>query len=56
MLVMPLLLRRGWAQYQQSTVASTVLWIRRVAIMALAGVAYGYYMLSGSDTTLAAYG
>ncbi|AYN21364.1 PAS domain-containing hybrid sensor histidine kinase/response regulator [Alcaligenes aquatilis] len=55
-LVMPLLLRRGWAQYQQSTVASTVLWIRRVAIMVLAGVAYGYYMLSGSDTTLAAYG
>ena len=55
-LVMPLLLRRGWAQYQQGNVASTVLWIRRAAIMALAGAAYGYYMLSGQDTALAAYG
>lgn len=55
-LVMPLLLRRGWAQQQQGTVAPTVLWIRRIAIMVLAGAAYGYYMLSGSDTSLAAYG
>ena len=55
-LVMPLLLRRGWAQYQQGNVASTVLWIRRIAIMALAGAAYGYYMLSGQDTALASYG
>src|SRR5690606_21299478 len=55
-LVMPLLLRRGWAEYQQGNVASTVLWIRRIAIMVLAGAAYGYYMLSGQDTALAAYG
>lgn len=55
-LVMPLMLRRGWVQYEQGNVASTVLWIRRLAIMALAGAAYGYYMLSNTDTALAAYG
>ena len=55
-LVMPFLLRRGWVQYEQGNVASTVLWIRRLAIMALAGAAYGYYMLSNTDTALAAYG
>lgn len=55
-LIMPLLLRKGWIQHQQANVASTVLWIRRLAIMALAGAAYGYYMLSGQDTALAAYG
>ncbi|MGG4604547.1 PAS-domain containing protein [Paenalcaligenes sp. Me131] len=55
-LVMPLMLRRGWVQYEQGNVASTVLWIRRLAIMGLAGAAYGYYMLSNTDTALAAYG
>lgn len=55
-LVMPFMLRRGWVQYDQGNVASTVLWIRRLAIMALAGAAYGYYMLSNTDTALASYG
>ena len=55
-LVMPPLLARGWAQRHGGNVASTVLWIRRVAIFCFAGMAYGYYRVSGSDTTLASYG
>ena len=55
-LVMPPLLRRGWAQRNDGNVASTVLWIRRVAILCFAAMAYGYYRVSGSDTTLAAFG
>lgn len=55
-LVMPVLLRRGWAQKRERDLASLVLWIRRIAIMATAGVAYGYYRASGSDTALASYG
>jgi Na+/proline symporter/signal transduction histidine kinase/CheY-like chemotaxis protein len=55
-LIMPPLLRRGWAQRHGGDVAATVLWIRRVAIVAFAAMAYGYYRVSGSDTTLAAYG
>src|SRR5690606_34006684 len=55
-LVMPPLLRRGWAQRHGGNVASTVLWIRRIAIVCFAAMAYGYYRVSGSDTTLAAYG
>ncbi|MCD9032407.1 hybrid sensor histidine kinase/response regulator [Luteimonas sp. Y-2-2-4F] len=56
-LVMPLLLRRrGWAQRHGGDVAGTVLWIRRAAILAFAGLAYGYYRASGSETTLASYG
>lgn len=55
-LVMPILFRRGWVQKHQSNVASAVLWIRRLAIMVLSLVAYGYYRVSGSDTALAAYG
>ncbi|WP_024888909.1 hybrid sensor histidine kinase/response regulator [Luteimonas huabeiensis] len=56
-LVMPLLLRRrGWAQRHGGDVAGTVLWIRRAAILAFAGLAYGYYRASGSDATLASYG
>ncbi|MFT4179782.1 MAG: PAS domain-containing hybrid sensor histidine kinase/response regulator [Thermomonas sp.] len=55
-LVMPPLLRRGWAQQHGGNVASTVLWIRRAAIIGLAALAYGYYRASGSDTALASYG
>ncbi|MFC3716047.1 NahK/ErcS family hybrid sensor histidine kinase/response regulator [Luteimonas soli] len=55
-LVMPPLLRRGWAQRHGGNVASTVLWIRRIAIGCFAAMAYGYYRVSGSDTTLASYG
>jgi len=55
-LVMPVLLRRGWAHGKGDNVASTVLWIRRVAILLFALVAYGYYRSSSGDTTLAAYG
>ncbi|MBN9427938.1 MAG: hybrid sensor histidine kinase/response regulator [Burkholderiales bacterium] len=55
-LVMPPLLRRGWAQHHGGNVASAVLWIRRVAILCLAALAYGYYRVSDSGTALAAYG
>lgn len=56
-LVMPLLLRRGWAQHHaEADVASRVLWIRRVAILLLALTAYSYYRSSGNDSTLASYG
>ncbi len=55
-LVMPLLLRRGWAQRHGGDVASTVLWVRRIAILCFALLAYGYYRASGSDTSLAAFG
>ena len=55
-IVMPPLLRRGWAQRHGGNVASTVLWIRRVSIIGLAALAYGYYRASGTDTSLAAYG
>lgn len=55
-LVMPLLLRRGWIQRRNADMASTVLWIRRIAIALLAAVAYGYYRGSGSDTALASFG
>ena len=55
-LVMPLLLRSGWGQRQGGNVASTVLWVRRVAILCFALFAYGYYLASSAETTLAAYG
>src|SRR5690625_3985393 len=54
-LVMPWFLRRGWA-HQQGSVSTTVLWVRRIAILVVAAVAYGYYFGSRSDTALAAYG
>ncbi|HEY1069026.1 MAG TPA: PAS-domain containing protein [Thermomonas sp.] len=52
-LAMPVLLRY---RLVGENVASTVLWIRRLAIVALAAVAWGYYRASASDTDLAAYG
>ncbi|MDZ3823372.1 MAG: PAS domain-containing hybrid sensor histidine kinase/response regulator [Pseudoxanthomonas sp.] len=55
-LVMPVLLRRGWAQRRAGNVAGTVLWVRRIAIVGFAVLAYGYYRWGGSDTYLAAYG
>ena len=55
-LVMPLLLRRGWAQPSQGDVSATVLWIRRFAIFFLAMAAYIYYLGSGSDTALSTFG
>ncbi|NLJ61797.1 MAG: hybrid sensor histidine kinase/response regulator [Alcaligenaceae bacterium] len=55
-LIMPLLLRRGWAQQPQGDMSATVLWIRRFAILVVAAAAYGYYFGSGSDTALSAYG
>lgn len=54
-LVMPWFLRRGWA-HQQGSVSTAVLWVRRIAILLVAAVAYGYYYGSRSDTALAAYG
>jgi len=55
-LIMPPLLRRGWANHHRGNLASTVLWVRRFAIIAIAALAYGYYRASGSDTMLASYG
>ncbi|MGY1410625.1 NahK/ErcS family hybrid sensor histidine kinase/response regulator [Luteimonas sp. A611] len=55
-LVMPLLLRRGWAERHGGDVAATVLWIRRIAIICIAGMAWGYYRASGSDASLASFG
>jgi PAS domain S-box-containing protein len=56
-LVMPVLLRRGWAEHHaEADVASRVLWIRRVAILLLALTAYSYYRSSSNDSTLASYG
>ena len=55
-LIMPVLLRRGWAEHHaEADVASRVLWIRRVAILLLALTAYSYYRSSSNDT-LASYG
>ena len=56
-LVMPVLLRRGWAEHHaEADVASRVLWIRRFAILLLALTAYSYYRGSSNDSTLASYG
>ncbi len=55
-LVMPLLLRRRGHQAAGADVASQVLWIRRIAILLLALIAYGYYRTSRNDSTLASYG
>ncbi|HSX65033.1 MAG TPA: PAS-domain containing protein, partial [Pseudoxanthomonas sp.] len=56
-LVMPVLLRRGWAQHHaEADVASRVLWVRRLAILLLALTAYTYYRSSSNDSTLASYG
>ena len=56
-LVMPVLLRRGWAErHVEADVASRVLWIRRAAILMLALCAYAYYRSSGDDSPLASYG
>src|SRR5699024_4893535 len=41
---------------QQGSVSTAVLWVRRIAILLVAAVAYGYYYGSRSDTALAAYG
>ncbi|PNS08615.1 hybrid sensor histidine kinase/response regulator [Solilutibacter silvestris] len=55
-IVMPLLLRHRRIERIGSDVASTVLWIRRAAIVMLAALAWGYYRLSASETALSAYG
>ncbi|HYM85825.1 MAG TPA: PAS-domain containing protein, partial [Pseudoxanthomonas sp.] len=56
-LVMPVLLRRGWAaRHAEGDVASRVLWVRRIAILMLALCAYVYYRTSSNDSSLASYG
>ncbi|KFA18256.1 ATPase, partial [Xanthomonas vasicola pv. musacearum NCPPB 4394] len=55
-LVMPVLLRRRGSADARAAVASRVLWIRRVAILLLALIAYGYHRSVANDTSLAAYG
>src|SRR5690606_27137984 len=52
-LVMPVLLRREGGR---AAAADRVLWIRRLAILLLALVAYAYYRSSSDDSTLASYG
>ncbi len=55
-LVMPVLLRRSGDHQEVADVASRVLWIRRLAILLLALMAYSYYRTSSNDSTLASYG
>ncbi|HLM54081.1 MAG TPA: PAS domain-containing hybrid sensor histidine kinase/response regulator [Pseudoxanthomonas sp.] len=56
-LVMPVLLRRGWAErHAEADVASRLLWVRRIAILGLALCAYAYYRSSSNDSSLASYG
>ena len=52
-LVMPVLLRRNGGR---AAAADRVLWIRRLAILLLAAMAYAYYRSSSDDSTLASYG
>jgi PAS domain S-box-containing protein len=52
-LVMPVMLRLNGGR---AVAAGRVLWIRRLAILMLAGIAYAYYRSSGDDSTLASYG
>ena len=53
---MPVLLRRSGDHQEAADVASRVLWIRRLAILLLALMAYSYYRSSSNDSTLASYG
>ena len=55
-LVMPVLLRRSGDHQEAADVASRVLWIRRLAILLLALMAYSYYRTSSNDSPLASYG
>jgi len=56
-LVMPLLLRRGWGErHDAADMATRVLWIRRVTIVALALCAFAYHRNSDGGSTLASYG
>lgn len=56
-LIMPVLFRQGWAQKHKSNVAHALLWIRRLVILLLSIIAYGYYRISNnSDTALSSYG
>ena len=51
-LVMPVLLRRGWAErHAEADVATRVLWVRRIAILMLALCAYVYYRNSSNDSS-----
>lgn len=55
-LIMPYLLRRGWAEGAQGDYSKTLLWVRRGAVFVLVMAAYGYYAGTGSETALSAYG
>ena len=55
-LIMPFLLRRGWAEGERADYSQSLLWMRRVAVFVLVMAAYGYYAGTSSDTALSAYG
>ncbi|SUA56964.1 Sensor kinase protein RcsC [Oligella ureolytica] len=55
-LIMPYLLRRGWAEGSRGDYSKTLLWVRRGAVFFLVMAAYGYYAGTGSETALSAYG
>lgn len=55
-LIMPYLLRRGWAKGVQGDYSKSLLWVRRVAVFVLVMAAYGYYTGTGPETALSAYG
>lgn len=55
-LIIPMLLRYQWVQQKNLDMASTVLWIRRLSIVALSVVAYGYYHTVDVNTELSAFG
>lgn len=55
-LIIPMLLRYQWVQQRQLDMSSMVLWIRRLSIVALSVVAYGYYHMVDINTALSAFG
>ncbi len=55
-LIMPYLLRRGWAKGTRGDYSKTLLWVRRAAVFVLVMAAYGYYTGTGSETALSSYG
>lgn len=55
-LIMPFLLRRGWADGGHGDYSKSLLWMRRGSVFVLVMAAYGYYVGTGSEIALSAYG